>query len=81
MRPDLLFFADIARQERAAYVDEMSRVIESDEEIYRTVILNIHNQSRYLFHTKYRYIRWSYFLFLVGLVAAALIELGLLAAR
>lgn len=75
--PDLLFFVDIARLERDEYIRRLGRVLETDAEVYRTLMADLHSQSRYLLHTKYKYIRWSYACFLLAVVAAALTELGM----
>jgi len=75
--PDLLFFVDIAKLERDEYIRQLGRVLETDAEVYRTLMTDLHNQSRYLLHTKYKYIRWSYMAFLAGLIGAAFTELGL----
>jgi Pycsar effector protein len=75
--PDLLFFVDIAKFDRDDYVRKLHRILETDEAVYRALSENLHNQSRYLLHTKYKYIRWSYLAFLAGIVAAAATELAL----
>jgi hypothetical protein len=75
--PDLLFFVDIAKLEREEYIRRLGRVLETDAEVYRTLMADLHSQSRYLLHTKYKYIRWSYECFLLAVIAAALTELGL----
>ena len=46
------------------------RVVADDGALYRTVIADLYDQGVYLVQAKYRYLRASYALFLLGFVSA-----------
>lgn len=73
---DLLFFAQFSRLPRERYVAAMASVMQSDADVYATLIRNIHNQAVYLMQHKYRFLRLSYVALLVAATAAAVTEVA-----
>ena len=73
---NLLFFGDFTLLDEDAYKKEMTKVIEEGAEaIFEAQLNDIYQLGAYLQHQKFRYLRWSYLFFLVGVVAAAVIQL------
>jgi hypothetical protein len=73
-RPDPLYFAHAAAMSRDEYLDQMLTIAQDRDSIYRAVASNLHSFSFYLTHGKFRYLRWSYGLLLVGVVLGLLVE-------
>lgn len=67
-----LFFGHYARIPKDRYLSEMARVISDDDHLYRTIISDLYDQGVYLVSAKYRYLRLSYTLFLIGFVSAGI---------
>ena len=65
-----LFFGHYTRIPKERYLSEMVKVISDDENLYRTIISDLYDQGVYLVTAKYRYLRLSYTLFLLGFVWA-----------
>ena len=65
-----LFFGHYARIPKQRYLAEMLRVVSDDSALYQTIISDLYDQGVYLVTAKYRYLRLSYTLFLVGFVSA-----------
>lgn len=80
-RPDPLYFAHAAQMDRGDYVDQVMAITESSESVHRALAGNLHTFSTYMHRGKFRYLRWSYALFLTGAIGGLVIEgLRLLAA-
>ena len=67
-----LFFGHYARIPKERYLSEMLRVVADDGTLYRTIISDLYDQGVYLVQAKYRYLRISYALFLIGFVSAGI---------
>jgi hypothetical protein len=61
-----LFFGHYARVPKSRYLSEMSKVVRDDGAIYRVIAADIYDQGKYLVVAKYRFLRWSYVLFILG---------------
>jgi hypothetical protein len=73
-RPDPLYFAHAAAMRREEYVEQMLTIASDRDAVYRAIASNLHTFSFYLSHGKFRYLRWSYGLLLVAVVAGLLVE-------
>lgn len=73
-RPDPLYFAHAAQMRRDDYVAHMLEIAASRESVYRSIAENLHTFSYYMHHGKFRYLRWSYTLFLVGAIGGLVVE-------
>ncbi len=77
-----LFFGTFARMTPEGFMEEMRGIMTSDEQVYRAMAIDIYQMGLVLHRKKYRYLRLSYRIFLLGLVAsptvAVLDYLGLL---
>jgi hypothetical protein len=71
-----LFFGHVATSDSDEYTREMLELFRSDEDIYRTILADVHAQSSYLIRAKYRWLRLSYVLLLAGFVGAAVARLA-----
>jgi hypothetical protein len=69
------FFGHAAQLSEQAYVERMVELIRNDEAIYRALLVDIHAQSTNLLSAKYRWLRMSYAMLLVGFVGAAITHL------
>lgn len=67
-----LFFGYVAELPLERYWGELSNVLADDADLYEAVAANLHAQANVLRH-KYRYLRASYLVFLVGAVSAAVV--------
>jgi hypothetical protein len=73
---NLLFFGDFARLDEDTYRKEMMKVIEQGPDaVFEAQLNDIYQLGSYLQHQKYRYLRWSYLFFLLGVVTAAVIQM------
>jgi len=66
-----LYFGDIAHMTEQEHQDTMTGMIRSEDGVYRSMLIDIHQQSRNLQLSKFRYLRMSYSLFIVGLVVTS----------
>lgn len=67
---NLLFFGHFATLPLARYREEMARVLDQDAQVYKTLVDDLFGIGYYLYHHKYKYLRWSYLFLLVGFLAA-----------
>lgn len=67
-----LFFGRAAGMSPDAFWVMLSDVLAEDQRLYESIALDLHEQAEVLAH-KYRYLRASYLVFLVGALAAALV--------
>ena len=70
-----LFFGHIANTSEDVYLEEMTELIRDDHLIYRAMLADIHAQSKYLIRAKYRWLRTSYVLLLIGFIGAAVVRI------
>ncbi len=79
-KANLLFFGSFTNISRDDYVEQVIKVLSSEEEVYRRMARDIYDHGCLLRAEKYRWLYWSFTLFLVGLVAtfaAVVIQLAL----
>ena len=69
---NLLFFGEFAHLNVDDYWQRMRVMIEDDEKIYRAVSDEIYFLGQLLHNSKFKYLRWAYWTFSVGIVGAAL---------
>jgi hypothetical protein len=65
---NILFFGSYANVTREEYVEQMMKVLTSEEEVYKRLARDVYDHGCILRADKYRWLYWSYTLFLVGLV-------------
>lgn len=66
---NILFFGSYVNAEREAYVDEVIKVLSSEEETYRRLIRDLWDHGRLLRDDKFRWLYWSFTIFLFGMLA------------
>lgn len=72
--PDPLYFAHAAQMSRDDYVEQMLEIAADRDTVYRAIAANLHSFSYYMHHGKFRYLRWSYGLFLTGAIGGLVVE-------
>ncbi|WOE75712.1 Pycsar system effector family protein [Alterisphingorhabdus coralli] len=72
-RPNLLFFGAFHRMAEADYIDALEKQMASDDDVYRAMLHDIYQMGQVLAKKKYRYLRWSYSIFMIGIVATLLL--------
>lgn len=65
---NILFFGSYANVTREEYVEQMMKVLTSEEEVYKRLARDVYDHGCILRADKYRWLYWSYTLFLFGLV-------------
>ena len=82
-RQNLLFFGVFARMDEDAFADAILAELGSDEQVFRTMLRDIHQNGQVLQHKKYRYLGYAFRIFQFGLSLTFLMVLyesrGLLA--
>lgn len=68
-RPNLLFFGVFAELSEEEFSERILAALASDEQIFRTMVRDIHQNGRILQFKKYRYLGYAYRTFLLGLTA------------
>ena len=69
---NILFFGSYIDCPREEYVDEMMRVLSSEEETYRRLARDLWDHGHVLRDNKYRWLYWSFTFFLYGMVVTAI---------
>ncbi len=69
----LMFFGEFCRLERADYVRRMQSIIKSNPAMFRNMIEDIYSLGQVLYNKKYRYLTWSYRVFMAAIVLGPLI--------
>ncbi|MFZ4721270.1 MAG: Pycsar system effector family protein [Ilumatobacteraceae bacterium] len=69
-----LFFGHVALLSRESYEAEMHRILRDEELMYSTILADLHAQSTYLLHRKFRPLRWAYMCLLVGFPLAGVVQ-------
>lgn len=75
-----LFFGTFAKLSPDEYAARMEAVMANDRTVYHAMLMDIYQMGKVLNDRKYRFLRFSYQVFLVGLSAsfvAAILELGM----
>jgi hypothetical protein len=65
-----LFFGCFAQLDPKEFAREMEKVLESDSSIYTAMTMDIYGMGAVMYRKKYRYLSYSYRIFLAGLFAA-----------
>ncbi len=65
---NIMFFGSYANISREEYIEQVIKILSSEEETYRRLAKDIYDHGCILRADKYRWLYWSYTLFLVGLV-------------
>ncbi|AWW73038.1 hypothetical protein CD351_01200 [Erythrobacter sp. KY5] len=71
-----LFFGHFAAMGTDEWSDEILDRLESDEDLFRTMLKDIHQNGQILYRRKYRFLTWAYRIFLFGLAVTMLIYFG-----
>ena len=69
---NILFFGSYIDCPREEYVDEVMRVLSSEEETYRRLARDLWDHGHVLRNDKYRWLYWSFTFFLWGMVVTAM---------
>lgn len=64
---NILFFGIFARMEEDEFADRVLDSLEEDEDMFRLMLRDIHQNGKVLQRKKYRLLGWSYRIFLSGL--------------
>ena len=72
---NLLFFGHFAHLPRPLFEEELADLLQSDALLYRQLARDIFGQGAVLARKKYRVLRWSYIVFLAGVVATSAVAL------
>lgn len=67
----LLFFENIWDLTTEDYIDKMETLLDSPQDIYQNMIIDIHNQAKVL-HRKYKLLRTAYVIFMFGYIISIL---------
>lgn len=70
-KKSLLFFGNVWSIPVQDYIHQMEELIESPQEMYQHMIIDIHNQSKVL-HQKYELLRQAYLIFMLGFTVSIL---------
>lgn len=70
--PNLLFFGVFSRIKEDEFIDTLVDNMRSEEMVYRMMARDLHQNGSVLQRHKYRYLRYAYRTFLIGIVATAL---------
>jgi hypothetical protein len=65
---NIMFFGSYSNITREEYIEQVIKILSSEEETYRRLAKDIYDHGCILRADKYRWLYWSYTLFLVGLV-------------
>ncbi len=66
-KESLLFFENVWSMSTDEYINKMENLLNSPQNIYRNMIIDIHNQARVL-HRKYKLLRTAYIVFKYGYI-------------
>ena len=69
---NILFFGSYVNAPREDYVDEVIKVMSSEEETYRRLARDLWEHGRILRDDKFRWLYWSFTLFLAGMIVTAI---------
>ena len=68
---NILFFGSYTNARREDYIDEMMKVLSSEEETYRRLTADLYDHGKVLRDDKFSWLYWSFTLFLVGMFMTA----------
>lgn len=70
--PNYLFFGVFTRMKEEEFVDTIVEEMRSEEKVYRMMARDLYQNGVVLHRHKYRYLKYAYRTFLVGIVATAI---------
>lgn len=76
---NLLFFGHFGPLSEDEFLDEMARILSSDQTLYETALRDIYSLGKYLYRKKYRFLRYAYVALLAGFILATVVEVYVLA--
>ena len=68
---NILFFGSYTNARREEYINEMMKVLSSEEETYRRLTADLYDHGKVLRDDKFSWLYWSFTLFLLGMVLTA----------
>lgn len=71
--PNLLFFGVFAQMSEAEFTDRVLAELGTDEQLFCTMLRDIHQNGTVLHRKKYRFLGYAYWTFLVGLCATVVV--------
>jgi hypothetical protein len=71
---NLLFFGHFSQLPKDQFLAEMGRTIQQDSDIYRRRAADLWELGNYLEHFKFRFLRYGFIAFLVGVVGASITQ-------
>jgi len=77
-KSSLLFFGIIASYSQQAYLDEIKRLLDSGDDLYEHMTIDLYNQGLIL-KRKYSLLVYAYQVFMFGFILSVLVFLGFLA--
>jgi len=77
-KSSLLFFGIIAQHSQQSYIDEMKKLLNSGDELYEHMTIDLYNQGLIL-KRKYNLLVYAYQVFMFGFIFSVLVFLGFLA--
>lgn len=78
---NILFFGSYIDCPREEYVDEVMRVLSSEEETYRRLARDLWDHGHVLRDNKYKWLYWSYTFFFYGMIVTAVVLIAQLVTR
>jgi len=76
---NLLFFGHFGALSEDEFLDEMTRVLSTDQTLYETALRDIYSHGKYLYRKKYRFLRYAYVALLAGFILATAVEVWVIA--
>ena len=70
-KANILFFGSYTNAPRDDYVDEVIKVLSSEEETYRRLAKDLYDHGLILRNDKFRWLYWSFTAFLIGMLVTA----------
>jgi hypothetical protein len=70
-KANILFFGSYTNAPRDDYVDEVIKVLSSEEETYRRLARDLYDHGLILRNDKFRWLYWSFSAFLIGMLVTA----------
>ena len=76
-KTSLIFFGEIAQHDQATYLARMKALMSSDEQVYETMSIDLHNQGMILAR-KYKLINTAYRIFMFGFILSVWVFMAFL---
>jgi hypothetical protein len=71
-KANILFFGSYTNAPRADYIDEVVKVLSSEEEVYRRMAADLYDHGKVLRDDKFSWLYWSFTVFLWGMLITAI---------